>query len=165
MPCESCNTLKHSTSEHIISTITPYASPSTNLSASASVPFRQVLSKSWELQQVLKTAPKASHEAVHRLSQPVRPRLKHPGDSCSFASYTAGQLSKQRTKREQQRRAEQAYEAAKQEALQGFRRAKAQVSRMLHAVKQCTYRHTASLAVVALTPSIPRSWRRTLQLR
>lgn len=91
---------------------------------------------------MLKTAPKASPEAAHRLSQPVMPRMKHPGDSCSFASYTAGQLSKQRTKREQQRRAEREYEAAKQEALEGFRRAKAQVSRLPHSDKHVLAGHT-----------------------
>jgi hypothetical protein len=68
--------------------------------------------------------------------------MKHPGDSCSFASYTAGQLSKQRTKREQQRRAEREYEAAKQEALEGFRRAKAQVSRLPHSDKHVLAGHT-----------------------
>lgn len=88
---------------------------------------RQVLAKSWELQQVLKTAPKASSDAAHRLSLPSKPRLKHPGDSCSFARHTAAELSKQRARREQRRREEQQYQAAAQEALQGYQRAKAQV--------------------------------------
>lgn len=90
--------------------------------------FREVLSNSWELQQVLKTAPTASPAAIMRLSRPIKPWQQQAGGVCEFAKQKTTQLSKQRHTRALHEREEEQYEAAKQEALQGWYRAKEQVS-------------------------------------
>lgn len=86
---------------------------------------RQVLSSSWELQQVLRTAPRATAAAINRLSQPKR--QQHAGDTCASAHAIAGHLEHQRKQREARQRQEQQYECAKQEALAGWLRARQQV--------------------------------------
>lgn len=87
---------------------------------------RQVLSHSWELESVLQAAPKAKAATIQRLSRPRNTRS--PTDACAYAGYKAAQLGKQRAAHEQRQREEAAYEAARQEALQGWLRAKEQVS-------------------------------------
>lgn len=89
------------------------------------LPHRHVLSDSWELQQVLKTAPTASRAAVNRLSQPQG--VAAAGTVCEFAQQKVVQLRKQRAAWKQQRQDNQQYEAAKQEALQGWHRMRQQV--------------------------------------
>lgn len=76
----------------------------------------------------MQNTPRASPDAVQRLSQPKKPRVKAPGDSCAFAKCHASQLQKQRMRQEATRREEQQLQAAKAEALQGWHRAKQQVS-------------------------------------
>lgn len=80
------------------------------------------------MREVLKTAPKANPATLQRLSRPKHAVVRHPGDSCMYAGWKSLQLSKQRAAREQQKRDEARYEAARQEALQGWLRAREQVS-------------------------------------
>lgn len=75
---------------------------------------------------MLKAAPKAKAATIQRLSRPRNTRS--PTDACTYADYKAAQLGKQRAAHEQRQREEAAYEAARQEALQGWLRAKEQVS-------------------------------------
>jgi hypothetical protein len=88
---------------------------------------RQVLSHSWEMKEVLKAAPKANPDTLQRLSRPKHSVVRHPGDSCSYAGWKSVQLSKQRAAREQHERDEAQYEAARQETLHGWLRAREQV--------------------------------------
>lgn len=90
--------------------------------------YSEVLSTSWELQQVLKTAPTASPAAIMRLSRPTKPWQQQAGGGCEFAKQKTTQLSKQRHTRVLHECEEEQYAAAKQEALQGWYRAKEQVS-------------------------------------
>lgn len=77
---------------------------------------------------MLKAAPKANSATLQRLSRPKNARPRNTGDACLYADWKSTQLSKQRELREQQEREEAKYEAARQEALQGWLKAREQVS-------------------------------------
>jgi hypothetical protein len=113
----------------VLHSITTQGHQVTKIIGFPATPFcRQVLSQSWELKEVLKAAPKANPATLQRLSQPKHAVVRYPGDSCSYAGWKSLQLSKQRAARERQEREEAQYEAARQEALQGWLRARQKVS-------------------------------------
>eukprot|EP00775_Hariotina_reticulata_P002440 gene2440-2743_t len=93
-----------------------------------------VLADSWELKQLTSAGAKVSQTTLAQLALPKQAKglvgvSKNLYDVCSFAKWKTLQLTHKRKTQQAHQHQQQLYEASKEEALEGYRRAKQQVQK------------------------------------